>query len=79
MAFSVSAMYGVEVLGLITGLRDGNSLAELVNDGVGGLEPGEFKDNIFFATRHNVEEIFLCNAFYVGEEGTSKADFPVFV
>ena len=40
MAFSVSGMYGVEILELITGLRDEDGLARPVNGGVGGLEPG---------------------------------------
>ena len=43
------------------------------------MEPGESKDNIFPATRHDVEEMFLYDAFYVGKEGAGEADFPVFV
>ena len=26
-----------------------------------------------------MEEVFLCNIFYVGKEGASEADFPIFV
>ena len=40
MIFSVSGMYGVEILGLITGFGDGNGLVIPVNGGVGGLKPG---------------------------------------
>ena len=50
-----------------------------VNGGVGGLEPGEFKDNVLSTTRYDVEEMFLHNAFYVGKEGASEVDFPIFV
>ena len=46
---------------------------------IGGLEPGESEDNIFPATRHDVEEMFLGNTFYVGKEGANEADFPIFV
>ena len=54
-------------------------MARPVNCGVGGLKPGQPKDNIFSATRHDMEEIFLCNAFYVGKEDASEVDFPIFV
>ena len=50
-----------------------------INGRVGGLEPGESKDNVLPATRHDVEEMFLCHTFYIGKEGTSEADFPAFV
>ena len=40
MAFDVSGMYGVEILGLVTGFRDEDGLARPVNGGVGGLKPG---------------------------------------
>ena len=40
MAFSVNGMYGIEILGLVTGFRDENGLVRLVNGRVGGLEPG---------------------------------------
>ena len=43
------------------------------------MEPRKSKDNILSATRHDVEEMFLHNTFYIGEEGTSEADFPIFV
>ena len=39
MAFSINGIYGVEILGLITGFRDGDGLARPVNGGVGGLKP----------------------------------------
>ena len=79
MVFNVSGMYGVEILRLITGLRYEDGLARPVNGEVGNLEPGEFEDNIFSTTRHDVKEMFLCYSFYVGEEDTSEADFTVFV
>ena len=50
-----------------------------INGGIGGLKPGESKGNVFPATRYDMKEMFLCNAFYVGKEGASEADFPVFV
>ena len=50
-----------------------------INGGIGVLEPGESEDNIFSPTRHDVEEIFLCNAFYVGKEGTNEVNFSFFV
>ena len=50
-----------------------------INGGVGGLEPGESKNNIFPAIRYDVEEMFLCNTFYVGKEGADEANFPIFV
>ena len=40
MTFSVNGMYGIEILGLVTGFRDGNGLVRLVNGRVGGLKPG---------------------------------------
>ena len=39
MVFGVSGMYGVEILGLVAGFRDGNGLVRPVNGGVGGLKP----------------------------------------
>ena len=54
-------------------------MARPVNGGVGGLKPGQPKDNIFPTTRHDMEEIFLCNAFYVDKEDASEVDFPIFV
>ena len=50
-----------------------------VNGGVGGLKPGESKNNILPATGHDMEEMFLCHTLYVGEECTSEVDFPTFV
>ena len=79
MAFGVSGMYGVEILELITGLRDGDGLVRPVNGGISGLEPRQPKDNVFSATRHNMEEMFLYNTFYVGKEDASEVDFPIFV
>ena len=40
MAFGVSGVYGIEILGLVASFRDGNSLARPVNGRVGGLKPG---------------------------------------
>ena len=40
MVFGVCGMYGVEILGLVTGFRDGDGLVRPVNGGVGGLKPG---------------------------------------
>ena len=40
MAFSVSSMYGIEILGLVIGFRDGNGLVRPVNGGVGDLKLG---------------------------------------
>ena len=50
-----------------------------VNGGIGDLELGEPKDDIFPATRHDVEEMFLHNTLYVGKKGAGKVDFPIFV
>ena len=50
-----------------------------VNGGVSGLEPGEPENNVLSAIRHDMEEMFLHNTFYVGKEGASEVDFPVFV
>ena len=79
MAFSVGGMYEVEVLKLIAGLRDGDGLTRPVNGGVGSLKPGQPEDDVFSATRHDVEEVFLCNTFYVDKEGASEANFLIFV
>ena len=43
------------------------------------MKPRKSKNNVLSATRHDVEEVFLCNTFYVGKEGAGEADFPIFV
>ena len=62
-------MGGVEVLWLITWFRDGQDLSALIDDGVCGMEPGESKDNVFSATAHDVEKMFLGDLFNVGVQG----------
>ena len=79
MVLDVCGVYWVEIPGLITSFWDGDGLTRPINDEVGGLELGESKDNIFPATRHDMEEVFLCDAFYVDKEGAGEVDFPIFV
>ena len=70
----VCSMGGVQVFRLITRLRDGQGLSDLVNGGVCGTEPGESEDDIFLSTAHDIEEVFLSDPFDVDIEGTSVAD-----
>ena len=64
---------------MITSLRDGDGLVEPSDGGIDDLERGKSKDDIFSSTGHDMEEVFLCDTFYVGEESASKMDFSVFV
>ena len=58
MLLSLCSMNGVEILGLIIGFKDGQSLSGPVYGWVGDMKPGEFKDDVFLATAHDVEEMF---------------------
>ena len=64
---------------MIAGLGDGQSLSDPVDGRVGGVEPGESKDDVFSSTACNVEEMLLDNPFDVGIEGASVADCASFV
>ena len=69
MLLGISGMSGVEILRLIIGFRDGQSLLSPVDGGVYDMEPGESEDNVFLAAAHDVEEMFLGNPFNVCVEG----------
>ena len=79
MLSDICGVYQIEVLGLITSVRDGYDLAGSINGGVDDLEPEKSEDDIFPSTGHDMEEVFLCNTFYLGEEDTGETDFSVFV
>ena len=64
---------------MVTGFRDGHSLFSPVNDRVCGMESEESKNDVFSATAHDVEEMFLSNPFNVGIEGASVMDCTSFV
>ena len=74
MLFSIYGMGGVEIFQLVTGFRSGQGLFCLIDGGVCGLMPGESKNDVFLATTHDIEEVFLNNPFNVGIEGASVVD-----
>ena len=49
------------------------------SDGVGDLELGESKDDVFSAIAQDIEEMFLHNLFNVGVEGLSVVYCTSFV
>ena len=69
----------VKVLQLITGFRDGQGLPGLVDGEVHDVELRESKDDVFLATVHDVEEMFLDNSFDVYIEGVGVMDCTRFV
>ena len=79
MPLGVSSVGGVEILRLVAGFRDGQSLFCPVDSGICGTKPRESKDDVFTSTPHDVEKVFLSDSFYVGVEGASEADSTSFV
>ena len=61
------------------GLRDGKSLFDPINSGIGNTEPGESKDDVLLSTTHDIEEMFLGNPFNVGIESASVVNCTGFV
>ena len=51
----------------------------LIDGRVHGTEPEESEDDIFSATAHDVEEVFLGNLFNVCMEGISVVDCTSFI
>ena len=64
---------------MVTGFRDSQGLFDLVDGGVHGAEPGESENDVFSATAHDVEEMFLSDPFNVHIEGASAVDCTSFV
>ena len=64
---------------MVIGFWDGQGLPGPVNDGVGGLEPGESEDDVFLAVAHDLEEMFLDDPFDICVEGASVMDCTSFV
>ena len=79
MSLGSSGLSGVKILWLITGLRDSQSLSGLVDSGVGDMEPEKSEDDVFLATTHDVEEIFLGDPFDVHVQGTGIVDGTCFI
>ena len=79
MAFHICGVYQVKIFELVTSFRDEDDLARSINGGIGDLEPGKYKDDIFPPTGYDMEKVLLYNVFFIGEESAGEIDFPVFV
>ena len=79
MLLGVSGVGRVEVLRLIAGLRDGQSLLNPVDGGIRDMKPGKAEDDVFLSTVHDIEEMFLSNPFDVDIEGASIVDCTGFI
>ena len=79
MSLSVSSVDGVEVFQLVARFRYSHHLFCSVDSRVHDMEPRESEDNVFSATAHNIEEMFLNNPFDVHVESASVTDCSSFV
>ena len=79
MLLGICSMGRVEILWLVAGFRNSQGLSDPVNDGVGGMEPGESEDDVFSSTAHDVEEMLLSNLFNICVEGASIVNCTSFV
>ena len=64
---------------MIIGFRDGQGLLGPVNSGVCDMESGESKDDIFSATAHDIEQVFLGDPFNVCVQDESVTDCACFI
>ena len=69
MSLDVCGMGSVEIFQLVIGLGDSQSLSSPIYGWVCNIEPRESKDDVFSATLHNIEEMFLSNSFNVCVKG----------